>query len=339
MTTPVTMLATTPTAGVTTRLGMRVPPDPPPPAPEGCAVVEPRDPPAWWLRALVDAAGEERWTAGPPGGNLADPAARIGVAMAGGWPRGAFVVGGGDAPEVAFLGLVPGAGGLGPWLLAEALARVRRDGARAVTVAVRDHPDAVDACLAAGFEVLGTGPAPPEPARRAARPTTKHDPYTVAYLATTTRHAPPGPSPEGCRLVRSERPPAWWFLLLYDAVGSDYLWDDMHHVPAAEVEARLADPAVALWWLERDGWPQGFFLLDAREAGTCDLAYFGLVPQAVGRGLGGWFLRAALERAWAMPGVGRVTVNTCTLDHPRALPNYLSAGFEVLRREARPGAG
>jgi hypothetical protein len=34
------------------------------------------------------------------------------------------------------------------------------------------------------------------------------------------------------------------------------------------------------------GWPQGFFMLDRREAGICDLAYFGLVPEAVGAGWG-----------------------------------------------------
>lgn len=160
--------------------------------------------------------------------------------------------------------------------------------------------------------------------------------YTVTYLAMAAPPPPSGAAPEGLALVRSEAPPAWWFLALYDAVGSDYLWEDAHHRPRAEIEAFVGHPRAALWTLMGGGWPQGFFLLDAREAGSCDLAYFGLVPQAVGRGWGRWFLRAALERAWAMPEVARVTVNTCTLDHPRALPNYLAAGFEILRREHRP---
>jgi GNAT superfamily N-acetyltransferase len=67
------------------------------------------------------------------------------------------------------------------------------------------------------------------------------------------------------------------------------------------------------------GWPQGFFLLDWRSAGRCDLAYFGLVPQAVGRGLGSWLLQSAILTGWARDGVEKMTVNTCTLDHPRAL--------------------
>jgi hypothetical protein len=42
-----------------------------------------------------------------------------------------------------------------------------------------------------------------------------------------------------------------------------------------------------MWVAYAKGWPQGFFMLDWREAGICDLAYFGLVPEAVGAGLGG----------------------------------------------------
>ena len=162
-------------------------------------------------------------------------------------------------------------------------------------------------------------------------------PYTVTYLATTARPPEPGPAPKGLALVRSEAPPAWWFLALYDAVGAPYGWSDMHGRPRAEVEAFVRHPRAELWALMGDGWPRGFFLLDGRAPPDCDLAYFGLVPEAVGRGLGRWFLASAVHRAWALPGTLRVTVNTCTLDHPRALPNYLAAGFEVLRREDRPG--
>ena len=41
-------------------------------------------------------------------------------------------------------------------------------------------------------------------------------------------------------------------------------------------------------------------------------------------------LRAAIDAAWGM-GARGVTVNTCTADHPRALPSYLRAGFRPVR--------
>jgi GNAT superfamily N-acetyltransferase len=160
----------------------------------------------------------------------------------------------------------------------------------------------------------------------------------ITYLEMTARpgyprpHLPPGPV---SALIGAERPPAWYFLGLYDAVGRDYEWTDQRERPAAEVEVFLHDPAVTLYTFMRDGWPHGFFVLDSREAGRCDLAYFGLVPQAIGRGLGTFLLQTAVHMAWDRPATGRLTVNTNSLDHPRALPLYQKAGFEPVRRETR----
>ena len=61
-----------------------------------------------------------------------------------------------------------------------------------------------------------------------------------------------------------------------------------------------------------------------------NLSYFGLMPQAVGSGFGRAFLRAAVDEAFVTSGRG-ITVNTCTADHPRALPTYLRTGFKPVR--------
>jgi GNAT superfamily N-acetyltransferase len=162
--------------------------------------------------------------------------------------------------------------------------------------------------------------------------------YVVTFLEMDGRpsyprpHMPAGPV---SALIAAEAPPRWYFLDLYDAVGSGYEWTDQHDLPEGEVEAFLADPAVTLYTLMRAGWPHGFFILDSREAGRCDIAYFGLVPQAVGRGLGTFLLQTAVHMAWDRPGATRISVNTNSLDHPRALPLYQRAGFEPVRRETR----
>jgi GNAT superfamily N-acetyltransferase len=162
--------------------------------------------------------------------------------------------------------------------------------------------------------------------------------YVVTYLAMDARpgyprpHLPPGPV---AALIGAERPPAWYFLGLYDAVGRDYEWTDQHERPRDELDGFLRDPKVVLYTFMRAGWPHGFFLLDARADGVCDLAYFGLVPEAVGHGLGTFLVQTAVHMAWDRPGVGRVTVNTNSLDHPRALPLYQKAGFAPVRRETR----
>lgn len=68
------------------------------------------------------------------------------------------------------------------------------------------------------------------------------------------------------------------------------------------------------------------------EARDVELAYFGLIPEFIGRGLGWYFLHWAIERAW-FQGAGRLWVHTCNLDHPRALMTYQRAGFVPYRHE------
>lgn len=161
--------------------------------------------------------------------------------------------------------------------------------------------------------------------------------YTVTWLEMTDRPSYPHPAaPLGrpAALLKAESPPAWYFLALYDAVGRDYAWEDMHARDESDLAAWLAHDRTALWTLMRDGWPQGFFVLDARDGAVCDLAYFGLVREAVGTGLGLFLLESAVHTGWDTPGVAKLTVNTCTLDHPRALGLYQRAGFVPVRRSS-----
>ena len=161
--------------------------------------------------------------------------------------------------------------------------------------------------------------------------------YTVTFLEMTARPtAPVAPVPVGLSvaLLAAKEPPVDYFLYLYSAVGAEYEWTDWLKRPRAAQDAYVADPKVELYSLMVDGWPGGFFVLDTREDGVCDLGYFGLVPQAVGRGLSGWFLGTAVHMGWDRPGVDRLTVNTNTLDHPRALALYQRMGFSPVRRES-----
>ena len=160
--------------------------------------------------------------------------------------------------------------------------------------------------------------------------------YTVTFLEMEARPAYPRPSvPSRPRLalLKAEDAPVRHFLDLYRAVGADWEWNDRLRQPRAEVEAFVSDPAVVLYTLMVKGWTGGFFMLDHREEGTTDLAYFGLVPEAGGQGLGTWLLQTAIHAGWDIPGTRRMSVNTCTLDHPRALPLYQKHGFAPVRQK------
>ena len=143
--------------------------------------------------------------------------------------------------------------------------------------------------------------------------------------------APARPLPAGCRVDVAARCTTGFYRYLYDTVGADYLWWFRRSLPMPQLAAILANPAVTVSVLVRDGEPAGFHEIERRADGTANLSYFGLMPHAVGTGLGAAFLRHAVDAAWA-EGCQAMTVNTCTADHPRALPNYLAAGFTTLRR-------
>jgi len=122
-----------------------------------------------------------------------------------------------------------------------------------------------------------------------------------------------------------------FYRYLYDTVGRDHVWWLRRTLTETELASILHDPAVSIHVLYRGGEPAGFYELDRRNWPAVNLSYFGLLPHAVGQGLGRAFLRHAVDLAWS-EGARVLTVNTCTADHPRALPNYLAVGFRPVRR-------
>ncbi len=127
---------------------------------------------------------------------------------------------------------------------------------------------------------------------------------------------------------------------LYAAVGSAYQWHDRDAWTDERLAEHLARPNVAVWVLREANRPVGYFELLIEDATSVEIAYFGLLPQAQGRGLGKRLLEAAIQVGFATPA-SRVWLHTCTLDHPAALPNYRARGFTPFRTEqyemSRPG--
>ena len=150
----------------------------------------------------------------------------------------------------------------------------------------------------------------------------------VTYLEMTARPAGHYPLPVNVHaaLMRTERVPLHFYRYLQYRTGRDYHWVYRLRMDDETLSGVVHDPATTLDVLYLDGAPAGFFELKREDEATVDLAYFGLMAHAQGRGLGRWFLRQALDTAWAMEPA-RVTVNTCTLDHRAALSLYQKMGF------------
>jgi GNAT superfamily N-acetyltransferase len=161
--------------------------------------------------------------------------------------------------------------------------------------------------------------------------------FTVTYLEMPRPPERPWPHlmpDERMQLMRAQTPPVHFFRYLYAMVGRDYHWTDKDALPDEAIAAFVQDKAVETYVLYASGSPAGFFMLDYRSMPVCDLSYFGLAPEAIGRGFGNWLLGQAVHMAWERP-ITQMTVNTCSLDHPRALATYQKWGFAPVRREER----
>jgi GNAT superfamily N-acetyltransferase len=119
---------------------------------------------------------------------------------------------------------------------------------------------------------------------------------------------------------------------LYVEVGKDYHWIDRLPWTDEQIAAHLNQSEITLWLMTFEGTTAGYFELCRCEDGSVEIAYFGLLPGFLGRGLGKHLLSCATEQAWA-DGANRVWLHTCTLDDPAALPNYLKRGFRPFKTE------
>lgn len=119
---------------------------------------------------------------------------------------------------------------------------------------------------------------------------------------------------------------------LYGAVGFRWYWRDRDTWTDERLAEYLAAKEVSVWecLVGRD--TAGFFELLKQDDGSVEIAYFGLVEDYFGRGLGKGLLTRAVTEAWAL-GATRVWLHTCTLDSPHALPNYLARGFQKTHTE------
>lgn len=152
---------------------------------------------------------------------------------------------------------------------------------------------------------------------------------TYLEMRTPPEHIIP-PSP--LSLERVEVPQPEHYRDLFRLIGGPWLWFSRLILDDAHLAAIVQHPKVELYAVKDDREREaGMLELDFREAGECELAFIGLVPELSGKGHGRWLLAEAVRRAWR-EGVDRVHVHTCSLDHPAALSAYRRAGFTPFKR-------
>ena len=158
----------------------------------------------------------------------------------------------------------------------------------------------------------------------------------VTYLCMDgpPRVLPPMPVGPRLALMKADRIPLHFYRYLYEQVGMNWLWFERLFLDDASLARKVHQDGVEIFVLYGDGAPAGFYELDFKKPDKTNLVYFGLVPEWSGRKVGPWLLGTAVLEAFSR-GAKAATVNTCTLDHPAALPLYQRLGFVPVAREER----
>ena len=160
---------------------------------------------------------------------------------------------------------------------------------------------------------------------------------TVTDLEMLTRpEHPPAHPPSNLHiaLLKTRNCTVSFYRYLYNTVGQPWLWYEKRLVSDEALAALLAREETQIYVLYVEGVPAGFFQLDQLDNHTIDLAYFGLAPDYIGMKLGPYLMDSAIHIAWDK-NPKRVTVNTCTLDHHKALPLYQKLGFTPVRQRVK----
>ena len=139
----------------------------------------------------------------------------------------------------------------------------------------------------------------------------------VTYLEMRTAPSSPPVSADP-RWVLSHRiaPDLNWYKKLFRAVGEEWLWFSRLRMSDEELRSILHDDAVEVFALETGGTEKGILELDRRRSEEIEVVFLGVTPDLIGQGAGRFLLSRAMEIAWSHHP-RRVTLHTCTLDHPR----------------------
>jgi len=137
--------------------------------------------------------------------------------------------------------------------------------------------------------------------------------------------------------IREQTKSDWRFNRdLYFRVGEQWEWIDKRPWTDEQWKQYAAAPELRTFAVDYEDALAGYYELRRDTEDGVEIAYFGLLPEFVGRGLGGALLTSAIEEAWSRCGgiaPKRLWVHTCNRDHPQALANYQARGMVVYKVE------
>ena len=119
----------------------------------------------------------------------------------------------------------------------------------------------------------------------------------------------------------------------YKEIGKKHSWTDRLVWNDKKWIDYLENSRVSTYILKHNKDFIGYFeqIFD-KEKLDCEIAYFGILEEYIGKKMGGYLLSEAIKISFNI-GSKRIWVHTCSLDHKNALQNYLSRGMKVFKSE------
>ena len=117
----------------------------------------------------------------------------------------------------------------------------------------------------------------------------------------------------------------------YKQIGKKHQWIDRLVWQDKDWIKHVSNENLKTYILKEDEELVGFFelIFDKNE---CEIAYFGILEEYIGKSLGGYLLSEAIKIAFEKK-MKRIWVHTCSLDHRNAFLNYQARGMKIFKTE------
>ena len=117
----------------------------------------------------------------------------------------------------------------------------------------------------------------------------------------------------------------------YKQIGKKHQWVDRLVWQDKDWIKHVSNEKLKTYILKEDEELVGYFelIFDKNE---CEIAYFGILEEYIGKSLGGYLLSEAIKIAFEKK-VKRIWVHTCSLDHQNAFLNYQARGMKIFKTE------
>ena len=124
--------------------------------------------------------------------------------------------------------------------------------------------------------------------------------FVATYLAMQRPERMEAPAdPDGLVLDLWHRTGYDAYRALFRAVCKDWLWYSRLMMSEEDLASVLSKEATEVYVPKKDGAPVGLLELDYSAPGDVELVYFGLVPDAIGTGIGAWLMAKAVDMVWS----------------------------------------